>query len=152
MVTGGRVLLVEDDVLLAGIVQRYLDAHGHRTRVVGTAEEASEAMLAERPALVLVDVNLPGDTGWSVLRSPAMGDPGAPPAMIVSAGVVNPTRLRESGAAGYLPKPFPLETLLATVRRFTGDGMMDDLALIGLVLVLGVVFLGYVALCERLAR
>ncbi len=115
----GEVLLVEDDALLAGIVQRYLDAHGHPTRVVGTAEEADDVIRTDPPSLVLVDVNLPGETGWSVLRSAAMCAPDAPPAVIVSAGIVNPRRLRESGAAGYLPKPFPLETLLATVRRFT---------------------------------
>ncbi len=51
-----------------------------------------------------------------------MGDAGAPPAVIVSAGSVNPWLLRESGHPGYLPKPFPLETLLATVRRLAGDG------------------------------
>ena len=118
----GTILLVEDDALLAGLVQRYLDAHGHPTRVVATAEEACKAIATDRPVLVLVDVNLPGDTGWSVLRSAGMVEADAPPAIIVSAGTVNPRRLRESGAAGYLPKPFPLETLLATVRRFAVTG------------------------------
>jgi DNA-binding response OmpR family regulator len=117
--TGGSVLLVEDDALLAGIIARYLGAHGHATRVVDSAEAAGEAIAADHPALVLVDVNLPGQTGWSVLRSPEMCAADAPPAVIVSAGTVSPRRLRESGAAGYLPKPFPLETLLATVRRLT---------------------------------
>jgi DNA-binding response OmpR family regulator len=119
MTHGGPVLLVEDDALLAGIVARYLEAHGHATRVVDTAEAAGTAIATDHPALVLIDVNLPGDTGWSVLRTPAMSAADAPPAVIVSAGTVSSRRLREAGAAGFLPKPFPLETLLATVRRLT---------------------------------
>ena len=115
---GASVLLIEDDVLLAGIIQRYLGAHGHPVRAVASAEEAGTALIEERPALVLLDINLPGDTGWSVLRTPAMCADDAPPAVIVSAVTVNPRRLRESGAAGYIPKPFQLETLLATVHRF----------------------------------
>jgi DNA-binding response OmpR family regulator len=117
MTRTGSVLLIEDDRLLAEMVARYLRAHGHETQVVETAEAAGDAIATGHPSVVLVDVNLPGDTGWSVLRMPEMRAAGAPPAVIVSAGTVNPRRLRESGAAGYLPKPFPLETLLATVRR-----------------------------------
>jgi DNA-binding response OmpR family regulator len=122
------VLLVEDDALLARIIQRYLVAHGHPTEVVGTAEEATDAISRRPPALVLIDINLPGDTGWSVLRLDSMTASDAPPAVIVSAGMVSPARLRELGAAGYLPKPFPLETLLATVQRFTaGRGALHEL-------------------------
>jgi DNA-binding response OmpR family regulator len=119
MSDGGSVLLVEDDGLLAGIIERYLGAHGHPVRVVGSAEEAGRALGEERPALVLLDINLPGDTGWSFLRTPVMSAHDAPPVVVVSAGTVTARRLRESGAAGYLAKPFPLETLLATVHRVT---------------------------------
>jgi DNA-binding response OmpR family regulator len=40
--------------------------------------------------------------------------------VITTATAVSPKRLRELGVAGYLPKPFSLETLLATVERFVG--------------------------------
>ena len=42
---------------------------------------------------------------------------GSPPVVITSATTVSPRRLREFGVAGYLPKPFPLETLVATIER-----------------------------------
>lgn len=125
MSDGASVLLIEDDALLAGIIQRYLGAHGHPVRVVASAEEAGTALIEARPALVLLDINLPGDTGWSVLRTTAMCVADAPPAVIISASTVNARRRRESGAAGYLPKPFPLETLLATVHRFIADDHAD---------------------------
>ena len=70
-----------------------------------------------RPALVLLDLNLPGDTGWDLLRGPALAAAGSPPVVIASATTVSPKRLAEFGVAGYLPKPFPLETLVATVER-----------------------------------
>ena len=52
-----------------------------------------------------------------MLRSPAFEAAGRPPVVIASAMTVSPARLREFGVAGYLPKPFPLETLVATLDR-----------------------------------
>lgn len=117
-VTDGSILIVEDDESLAGILARHLRARGHVVDVIPTAEDAIHALAAgATPALILLDINLPGDTGWGVLRDPAYEAAGRPPVVVVSATTVNPTRLREFGVAGLLPKPFPLETLVATVER-----------------------------------
>ncbi len=70
--------------------------------------------------MVLLDLNLPGDTGWDLLRGDAIAIAGSPPVVITSATVVSPKRLTEFGVAGYLPKPFPLETLVSTVDRLIG--------------------------------
>ena len=71
-----------------------------------------------RPGVVLLDLNLPGDTGWDLLarRRPRRcglaarrhheRDDGQPEAASPNSGV-----------AGYLPKPFPLDTLVATIER-----------------------------------
>ena len=66
---------------------------------------------------MVLDVNLPGDNGWDFLRSPDMRRAGDPPVVIASAVTVSPRRLAEFDIAGYLPKPFPLETLLQIVER-----------------------------------
>ena len=47
-----------------------------------------------------------------------MGGPGGPPVVLVTATTIGPRRLREFGVAGYLPKPFALETLLEISERF----------------------------------
>jgi DNA-binding response OmpR family regulator len=61
-----RVLLVEDDLPLAGIVSKHLKARGHETRVAESAEQASETIRSGfRPTIVLLDINLPGDSGWA---------------------------------------------------------------------------------------
>ncbi|HSW41870.1 MAG TPA: response regulator [Patescibacteria group bacterium] len=115
------VLLVEDDESLRRIVARHLRSQGFVVEDVTSAEDAVRALNdGLRPALVLLDLNLPGDTGWDLLRGPALAEAGSPPVVIASATTVNPKRLAEFHVAGYLPKPFPLETLVATVKRFTG--------------------------------
>ena len=119
----GVVLMVEDDGPLAAIVARHLTTHGLPTDVVGSAEEAERRLTAGlRPALILLDINLPGDTGWSLLRGRAYAEAGRPRVVVVSATRITSARLHEYGVAGYLPKPFAMETLLETVRRHTAEG------------------------------
>jgi len=112
------ILLVEDDESLCRIVSRYLRARGYRIDVAPSAEVAEHALRnGPRPALVLLDLNLPGNTGWDLLRGDAVTSAGDPPVVITSATPVSPKRLTEFHVAGYLPKPFPLETLVATIDR-----------------------------------
>jgi DNA-binding response OmpR family regulator len=117
-----RVLIVEDDEGLRRIVARHLRSH-YEVDEAGTAEEAVTILASGvRPAVVLLDINLPGDSGWDLLRGPSLVAAGSPPVVISSALTINPRLLAEFGVAGYLPKPFPLETLTATVERLIGTG------------------------------
>jgi DNA-binding response OmpR family regulator len=118
--TAPVVLLIEDDESLCRIVGRYLRSRGYQVAVAASAEAAEETLReGVRPDLILLDLNLPGDTGWDFVRSGAIAAAGSPPVVIASATAVSPKRLAEFGVAGYLPKPFPLETLVATVERLT---------------------------------
>ncbi len=113
-----HVLLVEDDESLRPILARHLASQGLRVAEAASAEAAID-QLADglRPAVVLLDLNLPGDTGWDLLRGSSLARAGSPQVVITSATMVSPKRLAEFGCAGFLPKPFPLETLVATVER-----------------------------------
>jgi DNA-binding response OmpR family regulator len=112
------LLFVEDDESLRRIVARHLRGRGYAVKDVASAEEAGATLAAGlRPSLVLLDLNLPGDTGWDLLRGGALDAAGSPPVVIASATTVDPRRLAEFHVAGYLPKPFPLETLVDTVER-----------------------------------
>jgi DNA-binding response OmpR family regulator len=114
----GPVLIVEDDESLRQIVSRHLRAQGYDVEEASSAEGAAGAIEdGLRPGVVILDLNLPGDTGWDLLRGPALAAAGSPPVVIASATTVSPKRLAEFGVAGYLPKPFPLETLVATLER-----------------------------------
>ena len=115
-----QLLIVEDDESLRLIVVRHLRAQGYRVAEADSAEAAVEALDGGlRPEVVILDLNLPGDTGWDLLRGPALDAAGRPPVIITSATTVSPKWLDEFGCAGYLPKPFPLETLVATIERVT---------------------------------
>ncbi len=116
--TAWRVLLVEDDETLGGLLSAHLRARGYQVTVAPTAESATDRMAEGlRPDIVLLDINLPGETGWSVLRSQAFEAAGRPPVVVASAMSVSPARLREFGVAGYLPKPFAMDTLGTTIDR-----------------------------------
>ena len=114
----GAVLIVEDDESLRPIVARHLRRQRFDVSEATSAEAAVSLLSGGlRPDVVLLDVNLPGDTGWDLLRGPALQGANAPPVLITSAGSVSPKRLAEFGCAGWLPKPFPLETLVDTLDR-----------------------------------
>ena len=113
------ILLVEDDEALRSILARHLRARDYVV-LEADSSEAARGMLesGSRPSAVVLDINLPGDTGWSLLRDRRhLAAAGDPPVVIASATTVSPHRLEEFGVAGYLPKPFPLETLLSTLER-----------------------------------
>ena len=113
-----NVLLIEDDEPLAGILSAHLQAHRYRVTVAASAEAAQAALAGGlRPDVILLDINLPGDTGWAVIRSDALAGSARPPVIVASAMAVSPARLREFGIAGYLPKPFALDTLRSTIER-----------------------------------
>lgn len=117
-VVPARVLLIEDDGPLATIVSKHLRARGHEARVAASAEEAVGMIRSGyRPTIVLLDINLPGDSGWSFLRAGGLDAIGKPPVFVVSATAVPPSRLREFDCAGYLPKPFAVATLIEIVER-----------------------------------
>ena len=76
-----------------------------------------------RPTVILLDINLPGASGWDFLRSSAVEEAGSPPVYLVSAITVTPARLREFGVAGFLPKPFAMTTLMEVVDRCAAPGI-----------------------------
>jgi DNA-binding response OmpR family regulator len=113
-----RVLLIEDDLGLAGIMIRHLRARGHDARLAPSAEDAEDLLRSGfRPTVVLLDINLPGASGWAFLRSGGLDAAGKPPVFVVSATAVPPSKLREFDCAGYLPKPFAVPTLIEIVER-----------------------------------
>jgi DNA-binding response OmpR family regulator len=121
-----RILLIEDDESLRLILARHLRASGFAVEEAGSAEQALEVLGAGlRPHLVILDLNLPGETGWELLRGPALAAAGSPPVVVATATTLNPRRLAEFSVAGYLPKPFALETLRDVVGRLTTRDAAD---------------------------
>jgi len=112
------ILLVEDDAVLAETLERYLSAHRLSVTVVESEEDAARMLRSGlRPGLVILDINLPGATGWDLLRDGAYVESGSPPVVVTTATDVPQRRLREFAVAGYLPKPFPIPALMSAIDR-----------------------------------
>jgi DNA-binding response OmpR family regulator len=111
-------VIVEDEVTLRRIIARNLVRRGVLVAETGTADEAVRAVQAQKPDLLLLDVNLPDRSGWDVLRDLQRHGIEVP-TVVISAVRVSPSRLAEFRPLAYLPKPFPLEALL---RLVIGDG------------------------------
>ena len=107
------ILLVEDEERLQRVLARTLEASGYRVLTAGTALEAVALVLAERPQVLVLDVNLPDGTGWGVLRQLAVQGitTATLPTIILSAGQPAVRRIAEFAPRAFLPKPFPVEAL-----------------------------------------
>jgi CheY-like chemotaxis protein len=107
------ILLVEDEERLQRVLARTLEAGGYTVRTASTASAAVQAVLSARPDVLVLDVNLPDDTGWGVLRHlAARGITCAMrPTIVLSAGQPAARRITEFAPRAFLPKPFPVDTL-----------------------------------------
>ena len=115
----GPVLLVEDEQVLRDALAGALRRRGVETVDVASAEDAADRLAQGlRPRLVFLDLNLPGVSGWELLRTALRPAADRPPVVILTALTVDPARLEKYGVDGYLPKPFALATFLATARRY----------------------------------
>jgi DNA-binding response OmpR family regulator len=106
-----KVLLVEDEVALADVLSRNLRARGHDVTTVGTAEASLLAMAQSWPEALVLDINLPDDTGWEVLRRLSAKDRESLNVIVISAAPVSQRRTAEFKPAHVLLKPFPLDAL-----------------------------------------
>jgi CheY-like chemotaxis protein len=119
----GPVLLIEDEAVLRVALADVLRRHGVTTAEASSAEDAADQLAGGlRPRLVFLDLNLPGRSGWELLRTVLAPTMGRPAVVLITAQTVDPRRLREFGVDGYLPKPFALSTFLATTERLLAAG------------------------------
>jgi len=116
------ILFVEDEPHLQRVLTRVLEESGYRVQAVGTVAAAVAAALAERPAVLVLDVNLPDGTGWGVLRQLAGHGItcGTLPTIMLSAGQPPTRRIAEFAPWAFVPKPFPVETLKRLIAEALG--------------------------------
>ncbi len=114
--TDRLILVVEDDVPLARLMEALLQSAGHRVHTVADGQSGLDAIHAERPALVLLDLTIPKLDGWEVLSRLKETD-GAPPVILFTGHRAAGERAQSAGAAAAILKPFDVDDLLDTVER-----------------------------------
>lgn len=119
-----KVLVVEDERDIAALVAYHLTKEGYRVRTAEGGHEALAAVSSERPDLIILDLMLPGLSGYEVLAEMRRSrDLVQVPIIILTARREEPDRIKglELGADDYLTKPFsPRELVLrvaAVLRR-----------------------------------
>jgi DNA-binding response OmpR family regulator len=120
-VDGAAILVVEDDVPLARLMEALLESAGYRVVSVGDGEAALTSLQEDRPALMLLDLTLPRLDGWEVLER-LRGVRGAPPVILFTGHHAAIDRALSAGAAAAILKPFDVDDLLDTVERLIEQG------------------------------
>jgi DNA-binding response OmpR family regulator len=118
---GGTILVVDDQVTYAKLVQRWLESGGHHVILAETGEKALEAVRTHEPDLVILDVMIPSPSGFEVCQQITCNAATCHIPVLMVSGLQDPTntrRARELGAADFVTKPLQREDVLARVGHF----------------------------------
>ncbi len=117
----GSVLVVDDSPTVLKLVASSLEPHGFQVVTAAAGLEALARLRETRPALVLLDINLPGMDGYQICKL-IKADPqlGKVPVVFLSGrgGLFDRMRGRLAGSSEHVQKPFEPQALLALVERF----------------------------------
>ena len=115
------ILVVDDNPDNAHIIRDYLGARGYPITVAYNGDDALKAFEEVKPALVLLDVMMPGRDGWQVCREmkqhPTLGRSVRIVMVTALDDWVNKRQALQTGADDFVEKPFELSKLVATVER-----------------------------------
>jgi len=112
-----RILVVDDDLRLRDLLQRYLTEQGFTVHTVSDAPGMDKQLARERVDLLVLDLMLPGEDGLSICRRLRGGKDALPIIMLTAKGEdVDRIVGLEMGADDYLPKPFNPRELVARIH------------------------------------
>jgi DNA-binding response OmpR family regulator len=112
-----RILIVEDDELVADALKRGLEASGFAVDRVGSAESAEVALSAEEFDLALIDIGLPKTDGLTLVRKLRRAGNDLPVLILTARdGLADRVDALDLGADDYLTKPFELPEVAARCR------------------------------------
>ena len=113
------ILIIEDDpALLRGLKDNF-ETQGYLVRLANNGQKGLDALLAERPDLVLLDLMLPKVNGYEICRAARARQLDMPIIMLTARGQEEDiVRGLELGADDYVTKPFSIRELIARVKAF----------------------------------
>jgi PAS domain S-box-containing protein len=124
LLTGVRVLVVDDESDAREVVSRALAECGASTAAVGSAGEALQMLGEFKPDVLVSDIRMPGEDGYTLIRRiRALGPNGGAIPAVALTGLAHPEDRRRALTAGYqsfVPKPVEVDELAAVIRRLSG--------------------------------
>ncbi len=119
-----KILVVDDDMDLAELVRTKLASEGHKVHTINTGEGAFETAKKFKPEIAILDIMLPGVTGYQICRKMRKDPELYPIAILLLTALGEEPEIQhglEQGADDYLVKPFKLDKLMEKL------GFLDNL-------------------------
>ncbi|MCP4039452.1 MAG: response regulator [bacterium] len=111
-----RILIVEDDKTMQEMLAVQLQQGGYSVVAVGSTDEALTVLATREFAVVVTDFDMPGRDGFELIKTLQSEGRDVPVIMMTGfASMATARRARESGASGFLAKPFTAEDLLEAI-------------------------------------
>jgi len=114
---GALILVIEDEDAIRQLVRDTLEGEGYRVRAARSAEEAMTLLDDVSPALILLDVRLPGIDGFAFVDAYRRRETSHTAAPIIMMSALRPREQLADGVVAYIRKPFDLDDLLLQVGR-----------------------------------
>lgn len=118
-----HILLADDDRDLCALLATHLEAEGHKITQTGNGAEAVKIADVEKPDLVILDMNMPGLTGWDAVRQIRKNtEATAIPVIALSAHRTagDKDEAHNAGCDIYLEKPVEIDRLIDVVKSLLG--------------------------------
>ena len=120
--TENRILIIDDDVALCDLLKNYLQQEGYQIETAYDSQEGLRKAQSDENSFVVLDVMLPGISGFEVLRKIRLTSQ-VPILMLTARGdEVDRIVGLEMGADDYMPKPFNPRELIARIRAIKRRG------------------------------
>lgn len=123
------ILIVDDNATNLKLLRVLLEAEGYAIRTASHANDALQVLRTLRPALILMDIQLPGMDGLTFTRQlKADPDTAAIPVVALTAYAMkgDEEKAREAGCVGYITKPINTRQLAAQVATFLDDARAGE--------------------------
>jgi CheY-like chemotaxis protein len=118
-----RVLVVDDEPEVLNLLVPFLRKQGYTVSEAQDGDQALEKILTDRPNIVVLDVMMPGLSGWEISRYVRERSELDPVRIIMATGIGKETNAATSplyGADAYIDKPFRLDALHRTLKDVIG--------------------------------
>ncbi len=120
-----KILAIEDEPVIVQLFRLNFELRGYDVVECQGTDDVSEQVRAERPDLILLDLLMPGRSGWSVLEELKSDAELSRIPVVICSVMAKPEdrkKGRDMGAFEYVTKPFDLRELVGVVERALGIG------------------------------